>query len=150
MNCRELRDELRRAGTGDLGAAAARHVASCPACAVRARAALLLRLGSERDEGAAPRAGFEERFRARLASDPAPAARSAWNGGFELLVRPALALAAMLTLLCAGLYVQASPDRGDDLVLLVESDPVFTTLFAGDPGTVFGESQDAPAATEVP
>jgi len=150
MNCRELRDELRRAGSGDLGAAARQHILSCPACAAAARAALLLRLGSERDEGAVPRAGFEERLRARLALDPAPAAGSVWNGGFELLVRPALALAATLTLLCAGFYVEANPDGKGDLALLVENDPVFTTLFAADPGTVFGESQGAPTAPEEP
>jgi len=148
MTCREFRDEVRRPRALDLSAAARRHGASCPACAAEARAAQLLRLGSGSTEGAAPRAGFEERLRARLASDPAPSGRPAWNGGFELLVRPALAVAAALTLLCAGFYFQAAPDREGDLASLVENDPVFAPLLTGNPGAFFDESQAA--ATEGP
>jgi hypothetical protein len=174
MTCREFRDELRRPQVSDLGDAARRpqasdltdaarrpqasdlsdaarrHAASCPDCAAEARAALLLRLGSGVAEGAAPRAGFEERLLARLASDPAPSGRPAWNGGFELLVRPALAVAATLAVLCAGFYLQAAPQREADLASLVENDPVFAPLLAGDPGAVFEGPQGAPAVTEEP
>jgi len=133
-----------------MSAAAQRHAASCPACAAEARAARLLRLGSESAEGAAPRPGFEERLLARLASGPVPSGRPAWNGGFELLVRPALGLAAALALLCAGFYLQTAPEREGDLASLVENDPIFAPLLAGDPGAFFEESQGAPAATEGP
>jgi hypothetical protein len=149
MNCRECRDELRRPGAAAPSAEALRHAASCTACAAESRAALLLRLGSARDDGAEPRAGFEERLRARLASR-VPSRSTAWNGGFELLVRPALALAATLALLCAGIYLQAAPEPGEDLVSLVENDPVFTSLLSGDPGSIFGEEQGAPATAEKP
>jgi hypothetical protein len=97
-----------------------------------------------------PRAGFEARLKARLESGPAPSGRRAWNGGFELLVRPALAIAATLTLFCAGLYFQAAPEPAGDLVSLVENDSVFTSLLAGDPGSLFDDDQGAPAATENP
>jgi len=150
MNCGELKDEVRRRGTPDLSAAALRHAASCPACAAESRAALLLRMGSARDENAEPRAGFDERLKARLESGPTPSGRAAWNGGFELLVRPALAVAATLTLLCGGLYLQTAPELGGDLASLVENDPVFTSLLAGDPGSFFDEDEGAPAATENP
>lgn len=133
-----------------MSAEARRHAADCPACAAESRAALLLRLGSARDDGAEPRAGFEERLRKRLASGSAPARSAAWNGGFELLVRPALAVAATLTLVCGGFYLQAVPEPGADLVSLVESDPVFTSLLAGDPGSLFGEEPGAGAAAETP
>jgi hypothetical protein len=150
MNCKECRDELRRPGAAVLSAEALRHAASCPACAAESRAALLLRLGSARDDGAEPRAGFEERLRKRLASGPAPSRSAAWNGGFELLVRPALAVAATLALVCGGLYLQAVPEPGADLVSLVDSDPVFTSLLTGDPGPIFGEEQGAGATAETP
>jgi hypothetical protein len=150
MNCKECRDELRHPGAAVPSAGAVRHAASCPACAAESRAALLLRLGSARDDGAEPRAGFEERLRKRLASGPAPSRSAAWNGGFERLVRPALAVAVSLVLLCAGVYMKTAPEPGADLVSLVESDPVFTSLLAGDPGSIFGEEQGAPATAEKP
>lgn len=148
MNCKECRDELRR--PGDPGAEVLRHAVSCPACAAESRAALLLRLGSAREDGAEPRAGFEERLRKRLLSEPALSRSPALNGGFERMVRPALAVAATLALACAGLYLQTAPDPGADLVSLVESDPVFTSVLAGDPGSIFGEEPGAGATAETP
>ena len=150
MNCKECRDELRRPGAAVPSAEALRHAASCPACASESRAALLLRLGSARDDGAEPRPGFEERLRRRLASGPAPSGSPAWNGGFERLVRPALAVAATLALMCAGLYMRTASEPGADLVSLVESDPMFTSLLAGDPGSIFGEEQGAGETAETP
>ena len=142
---------MRRPGTGGLSEAALRHAASCPACSDQARAALLLRLGSEPDEGAAPRPGFEERLRARLAAGPAAPRKPVWNGGFELLVRPALAIAATLTLLCAGIYIRvAAPERGGDLASLVETDPVFTSMLGSDPEAIFAGPQNVPDAMERP
>jgi hypothetical protein len=150
MNCKECRDELRRPDRSAMSAEAIRHAASCPACAAESRAALLLRLGSARDDGAEPRAGFEQRLRRRLESGAAPSATPAWNGGFELLGRPALAVAATLALLCAGFYVRVAPEPGVDLVSLVESDPVFTSLLGGDPASIFGEEQGAGGTAETP
>ncbi len=151
MNCRELNDQLRRPGAGAPGEAALRHAASCPACTATMRAALLLRLGSGRDDDATVRPGFEERLRARLVTEAGIPKAPAWNGGFELLVRPALAVAATLCLLCAGLYVQVSgPEEGGDLASLVETDPVITSVMAVSPDAIFAGPQDAPAGTERP
>lgn len=150
MNCKECREELRRTGGAAMSADALRHAASCPACAAESRAALLLRLGSDRDVGAEPRPGFEERLRGRLASGAGPSGSPAWNGGFELLVRPALAVAATLALVCAGLYLQVAPEPGADLVSLVESDPVFASFFGGDPGSIFAGEQGDGATAETP
>jgi len=150
MTCREFKVEMHGSRKSDWSPELLRHLESCPACAAKSRAALLLRLGSGGDEGAVPRAGFEERLRARLAYGPAPSRGHAWNGGFELLVRPALAVAATLTLLCAGLYVQTTPERAGDLASLVENDTVFASLLTGDPWEILDASQGAPAATEEP
>ncbi len=151
MTCREFRNALRRPGTGEAPEEAMRHAAMCPACDAEARATLLLRLGSGGAGDATPRPGFEERLRARLASSPAAIRTPAWNGGFERLVRPALAFAATLTLLCAGFYVQvALPEPGGDLTSLVETDAVFASLIAGNPGEIFAVPQDAPATLVSP
>jgi hypothetical protein len=151
VTCREFRNALRRPGSGEPGREMLRHAETCPACAVEARAALLLRLGSGGGEGAAPRPGFEERLKARLASGPAASTTPAWNGGFERLVRPALAVAATLTLLCAGFYVRvAAPEPGGDLASLVETDALFTSLLASDAGEIFPVPQDAPATLVSP
>jgi len=147
MTCRQVRDELRgaagRDATGDVRA----HLTSCPSCAAEARALRLLRLGSARDEEATLRPGFEERLRARLLSEPAAtAAPSPWNGGFERLVRPALAAAAALVLVCAGLYLQvAGPAAGGDLSSLLETDPVFGSILTTNPDAIFPDPQ-APQA----
>jgi anti-sigma-K factor RskA len=126
MNCRRTREQLRRAA--------------------EARAHLLLRLGSERDEGVMVRPGFEQRLRARLSAEADVARTSAWNGGFERLVRPALAAAAALVLVCAGLYVQvAAPQGGGDLASLLETDPVFTSILTTNPDAMFADPQSAPA-----
>ena len=149
MSCRRTRKLLRRAARGDVADEARRHIESCPACATEARAHLLLRLGSERDRGALVRPGFEQRLRARLLAEPAVARSSTWNGGFERLVRPALAAAAALVLVCAGLYVQvAAPQGGGDLASLLETDPVFNSILTVDPDAMFADPQIAPATDE--
>jgi hypothetical protein len=151
MTCREFRETLRRPGRDEPGPEMLRHAETCQGCAAEARGALLLRLGSGGGEDAAPRPGFEERLKARLASGPAATTTSAWNGGFERLVRPALALAATLTVLCAGFYIGvALPEPGGDLASLVETDAVFTSLLAGDPGEIFPASPDPRATVETP
>jgi len=150
MNCRRTRKLLRRAAGGEIADEARRHVESCPACAIEARAHLLLWLGSERDEGALVRPGFEQRLRARLQAETTVARSSAWNGGFERLVRPALAAAAALVLVCAGLYVQvAAPQGGGDLASLLETDPVFTSVLTVDPDAMFADP-NMTAATDEP
>ena len=92
------------------------------------RAALLLRLGSERPEDAAPRAGFEARLRARL--DDAAAEAPSWTRELDPLVRPALALGTIVVALCLGLYARsaAPPPDPADLASLFEADPVFSSL----------------------
>ena len=115
------------------------------------RAALLLRLGSDRDEAASPRPGFEARLRARIESGGAPRPASAWSEGFETLVRPALALAASLALACAGLYIQGRSQPGEaDLASLVEADSVFDSLLAADPGALFDDPGNVAAPPESP
>jgi hypothetical protein len=146
MNCRTIREQLRRAAGTELTDEARRHLASCPACAAEARARLLLRLGSERDEEARVRSGFEQRLRARLSAGAAVPRVSPWNGGFERLVRPALAAAAALVIVCAGLYVQAAAPQGGDLTSLVETDPVFGSILMTNPDAMFAEPQGVPAA----
>ena len=146
MNCRRTREQLRRAAEGDVTDEARRHIESCPACAAEARARLLLRLGSERDEEATVRAGFEDRLRARLRAEAPAAGTSPWNGGFERLVRPALAAGLALVLVCAGLYVQvAAPEGGGDLASLVETDAVFTSILTASPEAMFADPQGASA-----
>ena len=95
----------------------------------------LLRLGSARPDDAAPSAGFEERLRTRMAeeeraaaSHPDPRRSRAWNGGFQALVKPALAMAGAAALLAAGLFVGAASSEPDDLASLVEVDPVFSSI----------------------
>ena len=150
MNCREFRDEIRRAASAP-GPEAHRHASSCPACAGEARAALLLCLGSQRDEAAAPRAGFEIRLRARLGTAAAAGEATPWTREFDLLVRPALALAATLLILCLGLYARsAAAPRQADLTSLYEADPVFSSILAGDPGGPFAGPEDATPTPESP
>jgi len=147
MNCRRTREQLRRAAGAGVTDEARRHIESCPACESEARAGLLLRLGSERDEKATVRPGFEDRLEARLQAEAAVAGTSAWNGGFERLVRPALAFASALLLVCAGLYVRlAAPQGGGDLASLLETDPVFTSILTASPDAMFADPQGAPAA----
>jgi len=115
------------------------------------RAALLLRLGSDRDEAASPRPGFEARLRARIESGAAARSASAWSEGFDALVRPALALAASLALACAGLYIQGTSQPGEaDLASLVETDSVFDSLLAADPGALFDDPGNLAAPPESP
>lgn len=155
MNCREFRDEIHRAASAP-GPEARRHASSCPACAGEARAASLLRLGSQRDEAAAPPPGFTERLRARLGSGAAAVETTPWNREFDLLVRPALALAAMLVILCFGFYGfglyarRAAAPRQADLASLFEADPVFSSILAGDPGGLPAGPEDATATPESP
>jgi len=150
MSCRRIRERLRRGAGAEPGDEARRHLASCPACAAEARAILLLRLGSEPAPGATLRPGFEARLRARLLSGTGASRAPLGYGGFDRLVRPALATAAALVLVCAGLYVQVAAPQGDaDLASLLESDPVFTSILTADPDAVFADPQGA-AATEVP
>lgn len=147
MNCREFRDEIRRAASAP-GPEARRHASSCPTCAGEARAALLLRLGSQRDEAAAPRAGFERRLRARLGTG---GEATPWTRELDFLVRPALALAATLLILCLGLYARsAAAPRQADFASLIEADPVFSSILAGDPGGPFAGPEDATATPESP
>lgn len=160
MDCRQFRKRLHRAAaTGGPGGEAMRHAASCPACARESRAALLLRAGSEPPAGASLGPGFEAGLRARLAAGEGARAgaregargRSAWNGGIESLVRPALALAAGLALLCAGLYVRETvPSDASDVASLLESDPVFSSVLSASPGPLFGEADPDAAAPERP
>lgn len=150
MNCREFRDELRRAA-GVPGPEARRHASSCPTCHLEARAALLLRLGSRRDEAATPRAGFEERLRARLDSGARPDEASPWTRELDPLVRPALALAATILILCLGLYARsATASRQADLASLFEADPVFSSILAGDTGGPVAGPEDATPTPESP
>ena len=150
MTCRRVRDELRLAAGRDVPAAARAHLESCASCAAEARALSLLRLGSARDEEATLRPGFEERLGARLLSEAPAAAPSPWNGGFDRLVRPALAAAAALALVCAGLFAQvASPPGGGDLSALLETDPVFASILTTNPDAIFTGTQ-VPAAAETP
>ncbi|OLC55852.1 MAG: hypothetical protein AUH92_01250 [Acidobacteria bacterium 13_1_40CM_4_69_4] len=115
------------------------------------RATLLLRLGSDRDEKASPRPGFEARLRARTELEGAARQVSAWTEGFETLVRPALALAAALVIVCAGFCVQGTSQPGEaDLASLVETDAVFDSLMAGDPGILFEDPWSVPAPRERP
>ncbi len=92
------------------------------------RAALLLRLGSERPEDAAPRAGFEARLRARL--DDAVVETPSWTRELDPLVRPALALATIVVALCVSLYARSAAPPPDpvDLASLFEADPVLGSL----------------------
>src|SRR5262249_51955868 len=151
MHCREVREELRRSEASRWSAAALRHASSCRACGDEARAVILLRFGSEPGAEELPRAGFEDRLRARLASLSEAPRRSTWNGGFEVLGRPALAAGAALTLLCAFLYVRvASQEPGGDLVSLIDVDPVLTSLLGDAPDEILAEPQDAPTSTEGP
>lgn len=92
------------------------------------RAALLLRLGSEPPEDAAPRAGFEARLRARL--DDAAAETPSWTHELDPLVRPALALGTIVVALCLGFYASSAAPPPDpvDLASLFEADPVFSSL----------------------
>ena len=149
MICRQVRDELRRAAGRDATGDVRAHLGSCPSCAAEARALRLLTLGSVRDEEAAVRPGFEERLRARLLSEPAAAAApSPWNGGFERLSRPALAAAAALALVCAGLYMQvAGPAAGGDLSSLLETDPVIGSILTTNPDSIFPDPQASEAET---
>ncbi|PYT12758.1 MAG: hypothetical protein DMF51_12410 [Acidobacteria bacterium] len=115
------------------------------------RAAQLLRLGSDRDETASPRPGFEARLRARVESGGAGRPVPTWNEGFESLVRPALALAASLALACAGLYVQGTTQPGEaDLASLAEVDSVFDSLLAADPGALFDDPGSVAEPPERP
>ena len=115
------------------------------------RAALLLRLGSDRDDTASPRPGFEARLRARIESGGAALSVSTWSEGFESLVRPALALAASLALACAGLYVQGTTQPGEaDLASLVEVDSMFDSLLAADPGALFDDPGSVAEPPERP
>lgn len=155
MNCREFRDELHR-GASAPGPEARRHASSCPACEAEARAALLLRLGSQRGEAAAPPAGFEKRLRARLDSGAVPVEASPWTRELDPLVRPALALAGALVIACFGfcgfsLYARsAAAPRQADLASLFEADPVFSFILAGDPGGPFAGPEDATPTPESP
>jgi len=115
------------------------------------RALLLLRLGSDRDDAAVARPGFEARLRARIESGAAARQAAAWSEGFETLVRPALALAASLVLVSAGFYLQGSSPPGEaDLASLVETDSVFDSLVAGDPGVLLEDPGSTPAPPERP
>jgi hypothetical protein len=150
MTCREFREKLRRDGTRAVSGETLRHAATCAACAAETRALSLLRIGSERDEDATPGPGFEERLRARLAGGPPRAPAPAWNGGFDLLVRPALTLATALVLLCAGLYIGAGGAQSDDLASLVDSDAIFTSVLGMNPDAMFAEPQGTPAPGDAP
>jgi len=118
------------------------------------RAARLLRLGSERDAEASPRPGFETRLRARIDAGAAVAAGGAvtlWTEALDTLVRPALALATTLAIVCGGLYVQGTSQPGEaDLASLVEIDSVFDSVLAGDPGVLLEDPGNAPASPEGP
>ncbi len=150
MNCREFRDQLRRAASAP-GPEARRHASSCPTCDAEARAALLLRLGSQRDEAAAPRAGFEDRLRTQLDSGAVPVEPSSWTRELDPLVRPALALAAMFLVLCLGFYARsAAAPRQADLASLFEADPVLSSILAGDPEGPFDGPEDATPTPESP
>ncbi len=150
MDCREFGNELRRAAFSP-GPEARRHASSCPACDAAARATLLLHLGSQRDEAAAPRAGLAERLRARLDSGAVPVETSPWTRELDPLVRPALALAAMLLILSLGLYARsAAAPRQADLVSLFEADPVFSSILAAYPGGPFAGPEDATPTPESP
>src|SRR5207247_10811208 len=71
MLCRDVRRDLRRLGPDGLPEAARRHLASCAGCALEARAAALLRLGSGLAHDAHARPGLADRVRARLLADEA-------------------------------------------------------------------------------
>ena len=118
------------------------------------RAERLLRLGSERDAEASPRPGFETRLRARIDSGAPVAAdrdAAAWTEGLDALVRPALALATTLAIVCGGLYVQGTSQPGEaDLASLVEIDSVFDSVLGGDPGVLLEESGNASVPQEGP
>jgi len=146
MSCRPFLDDLRNTPGREPSDATRAHLASCPSCAAEARALRLLRLGSARDDEAAVRPGFEERLRARLLSEPGTAATSPWNGGFERLVRPALAAAAALALVCAGLFVQVTFPAEGDLSSFLETDPVFGSILTVNPDAIFADPQ-TPAET---
>jgi len=92
------------------------------------RAAILLRLGSERPEDAIPRAGFEARLRALL--DDAAVEAPSWARELDPLVRPALALGTIVVALCIGVYASSAAPPPDpvDLASLFEADPVFSSL----------------------
>ena len=150
MNCRRIREQLRRAAGGEITNEALRHIDSCPACAAEARAQVLLRLGSAVDENVTVRPGFEERLKARLLAEAGVARTSPWNGGFERLVRPALVAAAALVLVCAGLYIRiAAPQGGGDLTSLIETDPVFSSILTANPDAMFADPQGV-SATDGP
>ncbi len=100
----------------------------------------------------APRPGFEARLWARLDSGAAPGAAgaaAAWDESLDALVRPALAVAVTLAIVCGGLYVQGTSQAGEaDLVSLVEIDSVFDSALGGDPGVLLedgGSAQASPA-----
>ncbi len=164
MSCREVREAIRGFRGLGLGEKARRHLAACPRCAAEARAAALLRIGSDRSDEAAPRPGFETRLMARLASEAstatAPAAGRAPGAAgaratplridaLDRLVRPALVVSAALALLAAGLYVRSAPPAGEtELASLVEGDEVFGSLLAGHAGALFASPDDRADATE--
>jgi hypothetical protein len=149
MDCREFRKKLRRLTAAEPGEPMRRHEAACPSCALEARAARLLLLGSAVDPDAAPRPGFERRLAARLASEPLPRAIPGRNGGLELLMRPALAVAATLMLVCGGLYLGLAQPEPDDLASLVETDSILTSLNVAEPDSIFAEP-DSPLTTVAP
>lgn len=152
MDCRAFRARLRGPaadapdrtgpGAGRLDEAARRHAAACPKCAADLRAFTLLALGSPAGAAPGPGPGFEERLRARLASEAARAGAGAarpeasWLDAIGWLARPALGMAAALVVASAGLYVWVapgpSPSGSVDLAQMVEGDPVLDRLLAGE------------------
>lgn len=139
MICHDVRKTLRLRGPGGLSETERRHLGSCAGCSAAARAAALLRLGSDLPPVAGPRPGFAERLRTRLATEDAgraamdprtrPFATGASGDPFDRLLRPALACAAVLTLVATLLFARsATAPVGGDIASLAEDDSLFEAL----------------------
>ena len=139
MTCERFRFELQ--ASTEPPEDARRHAATCPRCARQLRGALLLRLGSGGgDDG--PRTGFEARVRARIAAEASAAPVSvAWADSLGRVARPALALAAIVTMTTIAIHLwdRSRGDR-DDLTLLAEGDPALAALLDGNIDDIFEES----------
>jgi len=103
----------------------------------------MARLAAEAGATAAPAAG-------RAPGAEGTRATALRIDALDRLVRPALAVAAALALLAAGLYVRSAPPAGEtELASLVEGDEVFGSLLAGHAGALFASPDDrADAAGE--
>ncbi len=154
--CRELERALRAPDFTAPSEAMRRHAAGCPACATALRAALLLRLGSDRPQDATTRPGFETRLRDRIAAAggfaaaPERSATGDWSAAIVGLLRPALGAAAACALIAAALFYQAASSvttaQTADLTSILSIDPALGVVLSDDTATTAAAAAGADAA----